>query len=110
MEGVRNPQLLPPWSWPRVWLEKQQQNRVSMGMYTARWAQLHPEILPGPGMGSCCHPLLPTYQQPCLAQGEAEPSQPPWLPQPPRLCATSLQLSCYRDRDFEQYLEWRGSR
>lgn len=35
MEGVRNPQLLAPWSRLRVWLGKQQQSRVSMGMYTA---------------------------------------------------------------------------
>lgn len=82
MEGVRNPQLPAPWSW-LLWLGKQQQSRVSMGMYTACWAQLHPEILPGLGTGSCCRPLLPAWPRRATAKAA------PRLSQPPRLCFRS---------------------
>lgn len=98
MEGVRNPQLLAPWSW-LLWLGKQQQSRVSMGMYTACWAQLHPEILPGLGTGSCCCPLLPAW--PRESQGQASPHS---SPSHQGSASGHQQLSCHQDKDFEQYL------
>lgn len=101
MEGVRNPQLLALSELTMVWLEKQQQSLVSMGMYTGLWARLHPEIHPGLGTGSCCCPVLPAcpgWEEPGAKPGTQcrGSGQPLQLHRPPRLCHLCISDgTCY---------------